>query len=117
MKETVNKCSLILEGLHCANCAAKIESGIQKMEGVRTCQLNFVTKKLMLEVDSKKEEDVINESKQFIQQLEPDVRVIQQKDVSSYKEESKYWKIVSRIIGSIILAILATYISTPEWIT
>ena len=35
----------------CANCAAKIEESIKKIEGVLNSSVNFMTQKLILELD------------------------------------------------------------------
>ena len=40
-----------LENLDCANCAAKIEEDISKMQGVNSANLNFMTAKLTVEFD------------------------------------------------------------------
>ena len=40
-----------LEGLHCANCALKIEDKVGKIEGVSSCSVNFVTKTLTMVTD------------------------------------------------------------------
>ena len=32
-----------IEGLDCANCAAKIEGMISKLDGVNSCTINFIT--------------------------------------------------------------------------
>jgi Cd2+/Zn2+-exporting ATPase len=67
---------LILEGLDCAHCAAKIETQINHLEGVNTASLNFITKTLRIEVDSSGLlEDVLNQTYKIINTLEPDVQV------------------------------------------
>lgn len=48
-----NKRVLILEGLSCANCAAKIEKEISSLEEVGFAAVDFVSKRLTLELDSK----------------------------------------------------------------
>lgn len=57
-EKTVNKGAkkvLILEGLDCANCAAKIETQTKSLEGVNNATVDFVSKKLTIEVADKKE--------------------------------------------------------------
>lgn len=48
-----NKRVLILEGLSCANCAAKIEKEVGSLEEVGFAAVDFVSKRLTLELDSK----------------------------------------------------------------
>lgn len=81
------KKELILEGLNCANCAAKIEEQVKKVEGVSGASLNFVTKILTINIDSSgKQEDVLNQANQIINKLEPDVII---KDKALSRKEKK----------------------------
>ena len=41
----------ILEGLGCANCASKMETAINKLNGVKEVSVNFMTQKLTVEAD------------------------------------------------------------------
>lgn len=62
-----------LEGLDCANCALKIEKNINKIEGVHEANVDFVQKKLFVSFDGNVDEDI----KECVQDLEPDVDVIE----------------------------------------
>ena len=42
------KKTYLIEDLCCANCANKIETGIQKLDGVTSASLNFIAQKLFL---------------------------------------------------------------------
>jgi copper chaperone CopZ len=48
-----------LEGLDCASCAAKIEAGIAKLDGVNSATVNFATAKLIIEGEDDKMEKII----------------------------------------------------------
>ena len=48
------KKNYILEDLDCANCAAKIEEGVKKIEGVTECSVSFVTEKMIVEIEDGK---------------------------------------------------------------
>lgn len=72
-----NKKVLILEGLDCANCAAKIEAQTQCLEGVNSATVDFVSKKLTIEADDKKEFGrILQEVSAIVNKLEPDVKII-----------------------------------------
>ena len=43
-----------LEGLECANCAAKMEKAISKIDGVSDANVNFMTTKLVIEASEDK---------------------------------------------------------------
>jgi Cd2+/Zn2+-exporting ATPase len=71
------KKELILEGLGCANCAAKIETLTKELAGVNNASVDFVSKKLTLEVSDKKEfSRIIGEVTAIVKKIEPDVRVV-----------------------------------------
>ncbi|MCC9080000.1 cation transporter [Enterococcus faecium] len=40
-----------LEGLDCANCAMKIEKGVQKINGVKEATVNFTSGKLTIDAE------------------------------------------------------------------
>ena len=62
-----------LDGLGCANCAAKMENGINKLDGVSNATVNFMTTKLIIEADDDRMADIIDSAKRIIKKLEPDV--------------------------------------------
>lgn len=67
---------LVLDGLNCINCAAKIENQVNHIEGVNTASLNFMTKTLKIEMDSAGlVKDVLGQTYKIINTLEPDVKV------------------------------------------
>lgn len=66
-----------LEGLDCANCAAKIENAIRKLNGVNAASVNFMTTKMTIEADDDKMDDVVRAAGDIVRRLEPDVIVKQ----------------------------------------
>ena len=62
-----------LKGLDCANCAAKIEEKISKLDGVSSGTLNFMTTKLIIEAEDEKMPGIIESARAIIKKLEPDV--------------------------------------------
>jgi Cd2+/Zn2+-exporting ATPase len=67
---------LSLEGLNCANCANKIEDNVNQLDNVEEAHLNFSSKKLTVEVeDNSIKNKIIAETKEIINNLEPDVIV------------------------------------------
>lgn len=68
---------LELNGLNCANCAAKIEKSTNELEGVSSANFDFVTNKLKINVLNDKDKDTITSLvKKIVKKLEPDVQVI-----------------------------------------
>jgi Cd2+/Zn2+-exporting ATPase len=70
------KVVLLLEGLCCANCASKIERETGNLNGVKEAVVDFVAKKLIMEVEGPNNKStVIEESKKIVKRIEPDVTV------------------------------------------
>ena len=61
-----------IEDLCCANCAAKMEDGIRKIEGVSSATVNFLTQKLTLEADEARLESILDQAEAIIKKIEPD---------------------------------------------
>ena len=61
-----------IEDLCCANCAAKMEDAIRKLEGVSSVTVNFLTQKLTLEVEDARFESVLDQAEAIIRKIEPD---------------------------------------------
>ena len=40
-----------IQGLDCANCAARLEREIQEVDGVESVNINFMTEKMVIEYD------------------------------------------------------------------
>ncbi|MBQ2719160.1 MAG: cation transporter [Clostridia bacterium] len=47
------------EGLECPNCAKKLEAALTAMEGVTTAGVNFLTKKLTIEADDDRFDEIL----------------------------------------------------------
>ncbi|MCR5716730.1 MAG: cation transporter [Lachnospiraceae bacterium] len=45
--------------IDCADCAAKVEAAIKKVDGVIDANVNFLTQKFMLEADDDRYEEVL----------------------------------------------------------
>lgn len=74
------KHELILEGLDCANCSAKIEDKVSKLEDVFSASMNFSTKTLIIEGNKEEAMDkILKDSIDIINRLEPDV-IVKQKE-------------------------------------
>ncbi|MDU5970899.1 MAG: cation transporter [Finegoldia magna] len=64
-----------LENLECANCAAKMEDEIKKLDGVNSVTVNFITTKMVLDVEDDKFDTVLAQAKDIIKSIEPYVEV------------------------------------------
>lgn len=65
-----------LQDLECANCAAKMEKAIAKLDGVQSVRVNFMTQKMTLEADDERFETLINEAQKVIHKFESDCMIL-----------------------------------------
>lgn len=61
-----------LQDLGCANCAAKMERGIEKIKGVNSVSVDFMTQKIVLDCDDNAVDEIIAEMKKVCHKIEPD---------------------------------------------
>lgn len=61
--------------LDCANCAAKMEAAIKKIDGVQNASVNFMTQKLTLEADDARFDEIVQEAAKICKKIEPDCRI------------------------------------------
>lgn len=67
---------LLLEGLDCSNCAAKIEAGVNKISGVSSASMNFATRTLSIEAGYAGDIDnIVASANGIIKKFEPGVSV------------------------------------------
>ena len=55
-----------LEGLDCANCAMKIEKGVQKINGVKEATVNFTSGKLTIDAEEDHLATIEQETKKVV---------------------------------------------------
>lgn len=65
-----------LEDLDCANCAAKMENAIGKLEGVQKVTVSFMTQKMTLEAEDDRFDEILRQAVALCRKVEPDCRVI-----------------------------------------
>lgn len=65
-----------LEDLDCANCAAKMENAIQKINGVNSASISFMMQKLTIDLDESREKEIMDEAVKICKKIEPDCRII-----------------------------------------
>lgn len=65
-----------LEDLDCANCAAKMEEAINKIDGVNEASVSFLTEKLIIDAEDDKFEAVLEEAQKIITKVHSSTRII-----------------------------------------
>ena len=62
--------------LDCANCAAKMEDAIKKIDGVNDAKVTFMTQKLMIDADDARFEQILDEAQKAAHKYEPDCDIV-----------------------------------------
>ncbi|MDM5460808.1 heavy metal translocating P-type ATPase [Bacillus cereus] len=112
----------VLEGLDCANCAMKIENKVKEMPTVSEATVDFVSKKLRVEVTNKREiESTVQNIKNVVQKLEPDVKVVREEekghDHGHDHGDGNVKKMIGRLVVGGILTGIAALAGLPQMIT
>ena len=61
-----------LQDLDCANCAAKMETAIKKLDGVHDATVSFLTQKLTLDAEDDRFEEILDQVVKVCKKVEPD---------------------------------------------
>ncbi len=65
-----------IEDLCCANCAAKIEDSINKLDGVESASINFIAQKLIINADEDKFDGIMKQAVKIAKKIEPDCTIV-----------------------------------------
>ena len=61
-----------LTDLDCANCAAKMEDAIKKIDGVNDATVSFMAQKMTIDADDARFDDIMKEVVAVCKKVEPD---------------------------------------------
>lgn len=59
----------------CANCAAKMEGLIKKIDGVNDASLNFLTQKLILDADDARFDEIVKEADACMRKIDSNAHI------------------------------------------
>lgn len=62
--------------LDCANCAAKMENAIKKIDGVQDATVSFMTQKLTVDADESRFEEIMEQIVKACRKVEPDCQIV-----------------------------------------
>ena len=62
--------------LDCANCAAKMETAIKKLDGVEDAAGSFMMQKLTVTADEGRFEEIMDQIEKTCKKVEPDCRIV-----------------------------------------
>lgn len=65
-----------LQDLDCANCAAKMEEAIKKIDGVNDASVSFMMQKLTIDVADDRFEAIMDEVEKVCAKVESDTKIL-----------------------------------------
>lgn len=65
-----------LEDLDCANCAAKMEEAIKKIDGVNDASVSFMTQKMTIDAVDERFDAIMDEVVRVCAKVEPDTKIL-----------------------------------------
>ena len=76
MKKWRVKKKFKLQDLDCANCAAKMEESIKKIDGVNDAVVSFMTQKMTVDADDARFDEIMDEVVRVCAKVEPDCQIL-----------------------------------------
>ncbi len=67
--------SFKIQNLGCANCAAKMEHDINKLDGVDKATISFMTQRLTLDADDAHFGEIVDKCEKICQKYEPETSI------------------------------------------
>ena len=65
-----------LQDLDCANCAAKMEEAIKKLDGVNDVSVNFMMQKMTIDAEDSRFDEIMKEVVTVCAKVEPDCKIL-----------------------------------------
>ena len=65
-----------LVDLDCANCAAKMEAAVQKIDGVTAASVSLMAQKMTIEGDDARFDEIVKEAVRVCKKVEPDCEIL-----------------------------------------
>ncbi len=65
-----------MENLDCANCAAKMEEGIKKIEGVKNANVSFLLQKVVIEAETDDFGEILEKAEAVVKKVDRNCKII-----------------------------------------
>ena len=65
-----------LQDLDCANCAAKMENCIKKLDAINHVSVNYLTQKMMIDADDAEFDNAMQQVVKVCKKIEPDCKIM-----------------------------------------
>ena len=65
-----------MRDLDCANCAAKMEDAIRKLDGVQDVSISLMTQKLTIQAEEDRLDEIMRQAVKVCKKVEPDCEIV-----------------------------------------
>ena len=65
-----------MRNLDCANCAARMEEAIRKLDGVAEVNISFLTQKLTIQAEEARLEEILKQAVKACRRVDPDCEIV-----------------------------------------
>lgn len=65
-----------MQDLDCANCAAKMEKAIGKIDGVNEVSISFMAQRMSIDADEERFDEIMQQAQKAVRMIEPDTSIL-----------------------------------------
>ena len=65
-----------IRNVDCANCAAKMEDGIRKLDGIDEVSVNFLTQKLLINTNAENIDELLKKVEKICKKVDSDFEIV-----------------------------------------
>ena len=107
-----------MEGIDCADCAAKLEGKLAGIQGISRVQISFMNSTLQFDCESSETERILQEVKEIARKEEPDTSISELSHVSVQNKEEKddHTMLYRLIAGAVLFAVAMGMHGTLQYV-
>lgn len=107
-----------IEGIDCADCAAKLEGKLAGIQGISRVQISFMNSTLQFDCESSETERILQEVKEIARREEPDTSIseLSHGSVQTREEKEDHTMLYRLIAGAVLFAVAMGMHGTLQYV-
>lgn len=107
-----------MEGIDCADCAAKLEGKLAGIQGISRVQISFMNSTLQFDCESSETERILQEVKEIARREEPDTSIseLSHSSVQNKEEKEDHTMLYRLIAGAVLFAVAMGMHGTLQYV-
>ena len=107
-----------MEGIDCADCAAKLEGKLAGIQGISRVQISFMNSTLQFDCESSETERILQEVKEIARREEPDTSIseLSHGSVQNKEEKEDHTMLYRLIAGAVLFAVAMGMHGTLQYV-